>query len=364
MGVPDVVKPSQVRFAARGAFSRELDARVGEYFEAAGRERRDQPRMYRKSLFILTWFAGSWALLVFAARTMLEGTLLAVSLGLSIAAIGMCIQHDANHGAYSTRGWVNRIFGCTLDLMGVCSFIWRQKHNIAHHTFTNVAGIDYDLDFGVLARLSPEQRRRPWHRYQHLYLWFFYGFLLPKWVFHDDFIILKKRLIGAHKLPAPNAAKLTAFVGWKVFFVLWAIAIPALFHPWWQVLVFHSIAVFTLGLTLGTFFQLAHCISEADFPAVGHGARMEADWAAHQIATTVDFAPKSAFLTWFVGGLNFQVEHHLFPKVCHLHYPALAKIVGEVSLKHGLKYRRHTTFGGAIASHFRHLRTLGLPVTL
>jgi linoleoyl-CoA desaturase len=358
----EVVKPSQVRFPPRGAFSRELDGRVAAYFEESGRDRRDLPGMYAKSAIILTWFVGSWALLVFVAHTFWVAALLAVSLGLSIAGIGMSVQHDANHGGYSSRGWVNRIFGCTLDVMGVCSFIWRQKHNIAHHTFTNVAGIDYDLDFGVLARLSPEQRRRPWHRFQHLYLWMFYGFLLPKWVFHDDFIILRKRFIGVHKLPAPNRAKLVAFVGWKLFFVAWAIVIPAMFHPIWQVALFHAIAVFTLGLSLGTVFQLAHCNDVADYPAVGDDARMTEDWASHQLATTVDFAPNSALITWFVGGLNFQVEHHLFPKVCHLHYPALALIVDDVAQKHGLRHRQQATFRGALSSHFRHLRALGLPV--
>jgi linoleoyl-CoA desaturase len=360
--MPAVVTPSQVRFPPRGAFSRDLDARAAAYFEGSGRERRDLPAMYLKTAIILTWFTGSWALLVFAAHSFWVAALLAVSLGLSIAGIGMSVQHDGNHGGYSSRGWVNRLFGCTLDVMGVCSFIWRQKHNIAHHTFTNVAGIDYDLDFGVLARLSPEQRRRPWHRFQHLYLWMFYGFLLPKWVFYDDFIILRKRFIGVHKLPAPNRAKLVAFVGWKLFFVAWAIVIPAFFHPLWQVAIFHAIAVFTLGLSLGTVFQLAHCNDAADYPAVGDDARMANDWASHQLATTVDFAPKSALITWFVGGLNFQVEHHLFPKVCHLHYPALALIVDEVAKEHGLRHRQQATFWAALSSHFRHLRALGLPV--
>jgi linoleoyl-CoA desaturase len=349
------------RFAGRGAFSRDLDAAASAYFEGSGRTRRDAPRMYLKSAVMVAWFVGSWTLLVFAARTGLEGALAAISLGLSIAGIGMSVQHDGNHGASSKHAWVNRLFGCMLDVMGVCSFIWRQKHNICHHTFTNVQGIDYDLDFGVLARLSPEQRRRPWHRWQHLYLWFFYGFLLPKWVFHDDFVILRTRFIGQHALTPPSRAKLVAFIGWKVFFVMWAIAIPALFHPLWQVLVFHLVACFALGATLGTVFQLAHCTRNAEFPAVPPGERME-EWSAHQLATTVDFAKSSALVTWFVGGLNFQVEHHLFPKVSHVHYPALSRIVERLAAKHGLRYRSHTSLFAAVASHLSHLRELGRPV--
>ena len=317
--------------------------------------------MYVKSAVILIWFVGSWILLV-AARNAWQGALCAVSLGLSIAAVGMCVQHDANHGAYSKHRWINRIFGSTLDVMGVCSFIWRPKHNIAHHTFTNVEGVDFDLDFGSVARLSPEQPRRAWHRYQCFYLWFLYGFLLPKWVFFDDFVILRRRLIGVHKLAPPSPGALAGFVGWKLFFVGWAIVLPAFYHPLWQVLVFHLIAAFTLGTTLGTVFQLAHCTGAADFPAappLGHALKTE--WAVHQLSTCVDFAPKSAVVGWFVGGLNYQVEHHLFPKVCHLHYPALSKIVAEVAKRHNLRHRSHATLRGALAAHFEHLRLMGRP---
>ena len=314
--------------------------------------------MYIKSAVMLTWFAGSWALLVFSAKDAGEATFFAVSLGLSIAGIGMSVQHDANHGASSDRGWVNRALGCTLDLMGVCSFIWRQKHNQCHHTFTNVQGIDYDVDFGILARLSPEQPRLWWHRYQHLYLWFFYGMLLPKWVFFDDFVILRSKFIGQHALTPPSRSKLLAFVGWKVLFIGWAIVLPAMFHPLWQVLVFHLVACFALGATLGTVFQLAHCTRDAEFPAVPTDGRT-LDFGAHQLATTVDFARGSAALTWFVGGLNFQVEHHLFPKVSHVHYPALSKIVERLSVAHGLRYRSCPSLGGALVGHLAHLRALG-----
>jgi linoleoyl-CoA desaturase len=351
----------RVRFAGRGAFSRELEERVDAYFDGGARPgpRRDVPGMYLKSAVILTWFAGSWALLVFAATSAWQGVLCAMSLGLSIAAVGMGVQHDANHGGYSRRAWVNRMFGFTLDVMGVCSFFWRQKHNVIHHTYTNVEGIDFDLDFGIIARLTPEQRRRPWHRYQHVYIWFLYGFLLPKWVFYDDFVILRTRKTGPHELPRMSRVEIALFFGWKLFFVGWSIVIPALFHPLWQVAVFHLIAVYTMGVTLSSVFQLAHCVEDADFPAPPTSCPPE--WTVHQIATTVDFAHGRPILTWFLGGLSYQVEHHLFPKVCHLHYPALAHIVDDVASRHGIRRRNIVSLGGALGSHFRHLRRLGQP---
>jgi linoleoyl-CoA desaturase len=319
--------------------------------------------MYLKSAVILTWFVGSWALLVFVATEAWQGVALAASLGLSIAGIGMSVQHDANHGAFSSRARVNQVFRATLDVMGVSSFIWRQKHNVMHHTFTNMEGIDFDLDFGFIARLSPEQARRPWHRFQHLYLWILYGFLLPKWVFIDDLSILITRRMGPHRLQRPSRSDMGMFVAGKVFFAAWAIVVPALYHPIWQVLLFHFIAVFTLGVTLAIVFQLAHCVEEAEFPQPAPaGAPMTTDCATHQVETTVDFARDNPVLSWFLGGLNYQVEHHLYPKVCHLHYPALARIVEEVAAEHGVRYRANRSFSSAIASHFRLLRKLGRPV--
>jgi len=351
-----------VRFGQGGAFFSELKQRAEVYFEQAGRPRRDLPLMYLKTALILTWFVGSWVLLVFYATAVWQGVLLAMSLGLSIATIGMSVQHDANHGGYSAHPWVNRALGFTLDVMGVCSFMWRQKHNVIHHTFTNVEGVDFDLDFGIIARLSPEQKRRPWHRYQQYYLWVLYGFLLPKWVFFDDFVILRTQRTGPHKLPRMNRTEIALFIGWKLFFVGWSLVIPAFFHPIWQVLLFHLIAVFTLGVTLSSVFQLAHCVVEADFPQPPPaGETLKDDWAAHQVDTTVDFAQDSALVTFFLGGLNFQVEHHLFPKVCHLHYPALSKIVAELAAKHGVRYRNNVTLRDALASHFHHLEKLGRP---
>ena len=330
-----------------------------EYFEGSGRARRDSPKMYAKTAIMIAWFVVSWVALVFVVKSALPAFAAAVSLGLSIAGLGMSVQHDGNHGASSRHAWVNRASGCMLDVMGVSSFIWRQKHNQCHHTFTNVQGIDYDVDFGILARLSPEQTRRPWHGLQHVYLWFFYGLLLPKWVFYDDFVILKSGFIGEHPLTKPTRRQIAEFIGWKIFFVGWAIVIPALYHPLWQVLVFHLVACFALGCTLGTVFQLAHCTRDAEFPAVPNDGAL-GEWSVHQLATTVDFARNSPLLTWFVGGLNFQVEHHLFPKVSHVHYPALSRIVERVARSQGLAYRSHCTLREALLAHLAHLRALGV----
>ena len=359
---PSPAPSPRVRFAAHSPFSRELKRRTDAYFDGPGGRRRDLPAMYLKSAIILTWFVGSWVLLVFFATTWWQGALLATSLGLSIAGVGMGIQHDANHGAYSSYPLVNKAFRLSLDIMGVASFIWRQKHNVFHHTFTNIEGIDFDLDFAPVARLSPEQTRRTGHRFQHIYMWPLYGLLLPKWVFVDDWNHLRTRRAGPHHLSKPSRGDLAMFLFGKAFFALWAIIIPALYHPLWQVAVFHFIMVMALGVTLSSVFQLAHVVEEVEYHALpARGAQLPHCVATHQLETSVSFARESALCSWYFGGLNFQVEHHLFPKVCHLHYPALSRIVEEVAAEHGLRYRANLTFGDAVASHYRMLRKLGQP---
>jgi linoleoyl-CoA desaturase len=126
------------------------------------------------------------------------------------------------------------------------------------------------------------------------------------------------------------------------------------------VLLVYLLTSFVQGLTLSIIFQLAHCVESAAFPLPRHGtARIENSWAAHQVETTVDFARHSRLLSWFIGGLNFQVEHHLFPRICHIHYPAISHLIEETCIGFGLRYNAHDTFRGALASHFRWLRRMG-----
>ncbi len=350
----------KVRFARATEFQKELTARVKEYFEANGLPERGLVRMYLKTLVILGWFAASYVALVFFSTAWWAGLLLAVSCGLAVAGIGMAIQHDGCHGGYSNRRWMNYAAGFCMDGVGASSYYWRWKHNVFHHTYTNVTGADDDLETGGLGRLSPLQRRRRIHRVQHLYYWFFYAFLVAKWHLLDDFLCLIKRRVGPHHVPRPRGRDLFVFVGGKLLFATVVFVIPSFFHPFWLVLLFYGAAVAVTGFVLSLVFQLAHCMPEAEFPeAIGDPAQIKEEWMVHQLNTTVDFAPRNWLLTWYVGGLNYQIEHHLFPKVCHVHYPAISKVVREVCEKFEVPYRAHRTFFSAVRSHFRLLRDLG-----
>jgi linoleoyl-CoA desaturase len=354
-----------VKFGASDRFLRELRRRVDAYFETTGHRRRDCPRMYFKTASILLWFAAAYALLLFAATSWWTILPLAVVLGLSMAAVGFNIQHDAGHKAYSERRWVNKMMSLTLDLVGGSSYLWDWKHNSIHHTYTNIDGLDDDINIGVLGRLAPEQKHYWFHRLQGVYLWVLYGFLSIKWHFFDDFYNVAVGRIGGHKIPRPKGTDLLIFIVGKVAFFSLAFGIPLLFHPFWAVLAVYAVAAFVSGVVLSVVFQLAHCVVEADFPVPvptpGGKERIENEWAVHQVQTTVDFARRNPVFCWFLGGLNFQVEHHLFSKICHVHYPALSKIVEEVSREFGVRYSAHESFASAVASHWRWLVRMGKP---
>lgn len=356
------MKMLRLKFAGDSGFHEEVKRRVLMYFQHTGLSPRDSPRMYVKTAALLLWFVASYAGLVFAATTWWQGVLLSFSLSFAMAGVGFCVQHDANHGAYSNHGAINRLMGMTLDMLGASSYLWRVKHNISHHTYTNLMGADDDIDLGPFGRLSPAQPRRRVHRLQQFYLWALYGFLILKWHFVYDFKNIARARIARNRFPRPGGWNLVELIGGKTLFFGWALVVPALFHPWWVVLLYYTGTSFVLGLLLSVIFQLAHCVEEADFPQPPPGTDQLPDaWAVHQVQTTVDFARGSRILTWYVGGLNFQIEHHLFPRICHVHYPRIAGIVQAVCAEFGVRYTAHESFLGAVSSHWRWLRRMGRP---
>jgi linoleoyl-CoA desaturase len=358
----NVASLTKIKFSGTDAFQKRLKARVDRYFRLTHRKPRDCPQMYAKTAIVLTWFFTSYALLVFAAPTWWIAVPLAISLGLSMAAIGFNIQHDGGHKAYSERNWVNRIMASTLDLLGGSSYVWDHKHNTVHHTYANITGHDDDIEVGFLGRLSPHQKRLRFHRYQHWYLWALYGFLPVKWQLFDDYLNIARGRIGNYKFARPKGKALLMFIGGKLTFLSMAFIIPALFHPLWMVIVFYLLANLVNGILLAIVFQLAHVVEEAEFPMPSEETgKMETHWAVHQVETTVDFARSNPVWTWFLGGLNFQVEHHLFPRICHIHYPKISRLVERTCKEFGVRYHAHKSFFAGVASHFRWLRTMGQP---
>jgi len=358
--VQHTAAPGELKFSASDGFQRELRRRVDLYFQSTGRRQRDCPRMYLKTVIVFGWLLVSYVLLIFIVGTWWLALLVAISLGLSIAALGFNVQHDGGHRSYSDRGWINKLMAMTLDLLGGSSYVWARKHNSIHHSYANITGHDDDIDIGFLGRLSPHQKRLRFHGWQHFYLWPLYGLLPIKWQVYDDFRDVFTGRTGGHRLARPRGWDLVIFIGGKVVFFTLALAIPLALHPAWVVLLFWVGATFVQGEVLSVVFQLGHCVEHAAFPLPRHDTgRMEAPWAVHQLETTVDFARRNRLLSWFIGGLNFQIEHHLFPQICHLHYPALAPLVEKTCSEFGLRYLANKTLRAAVASHFRWLRRMG-----
>ncbi|HUG19475.1 MAG TPA: acyl-CoA desaturase [Planctomycetaceae bacterium] len=354
--------PQSVKFSKNEGFMSTLRARVDEYFDRTGQPQRDVAKMYVKTATILLWVAASYVLLVFGASAWWQAGLLAVSLGLALSAVGFNIQHDASHGAFSRFPLINRLLAMTLDCLGGSSYVWKWKHNVLHHSYTNIAGHDDDIELGGMGRLSPDLPRHGFHRFQHWYLWFLYGFIAVKWQWFDDFRNIAEGKIGSHKIPRPKGWDMAIFVLGKIFFFGMAFVLPMVFHKWYVVLGVYATVSFVQGVVLAVVFQLAHCVDEAKFlmpePETG---KMEHEWAIHQVLTTVDFARKSKVVGWYTGGLNFQIEHHLFPRISHVHYPAVSEIVEETCREFNVPYAANETFGSAVASHYRFLKRMGQP---
>ncbi|MEW5740214.1 MAG: acyl-CoA desaturase [Myxococcota bacterium] len=341
------------------AFRAELLRRVDGYFEATGKSRHATPFMWLKSAF---WVGGLLSILGVLSFVSLPGWLavvLSLGSGFFVAGMGFNVGHDAIHGAYSARRGVNALLGRTFDLMGASSLMWAWAHNIVHHTYTNVPGVDHDLEPGFFLRFYKKDRPSWGHRLQHVYGWVLYCFTSAVWVFKKDFAQLLETKARTGKAPTRREVA-DVLLGKALHFSVF-LGLPFLggLHAWWQVLAGYALSLAVSGFTAAVVFQLAHVVEGPAFPSPAPGGAFEDDFYVHQLKTTSNFAAGNPVATFVVGGLNHQVEHHLFPRICHVHYPALAPIVRECAREFGVPYYEHRTFLAALASHARLLREIG-----
>jgi linoleoyl-CoA desaturase len=282
--------------------------------------------------------------------------------GLGAAGVGMGIMHDANHGSYSRNKHVNKYLGYTMNLVGASASVWKIQHNVLHHTYTNIKGADDDINPPNILRFSPSSKRFWMHRYQHLYVWFFYAISTLSWVISTDYV----RALRYHKLGFFNKKNelkreiLKIFL-WKGFYFSFTLILPILtipLAPWIIILAFISMH-FVTGLSLSIVFQAAHVMPGNDFPVPDDNGLIQNDWSVHQLATTSNFSPRNKFLYWLIGGLNYQIEHHLFPNISHVHYKKISPIVANTAREFGLPYHTKKTFISAIWDHVGMLKQLG-----
>ncbi|XLS30823.1 fatty acid desaturase family protein [Flavobacteriaceae bacterium M23B6Z8] len=282
--------------------------------------------------------------------------------GIGMAGIGMGVMHDAIHGSYSKNQKINKYLGYTMNLIGANATVWKIQHNVLHHTYTNIDGADDDINAPFFLRFSPHAKKNKLHRFQYLYVWFFYALSTISWVTAKDFIrLMRYKKMGYLTNKGEFRSKILKITGWKLFYYSYALIIPLFLVPlpWWMIiLAFLSMHLVT-GLLISVVFQVAHIMPDTEFPLPDANGMVEGDWFAHQLATTTNFAPNSRFFSWLIGGLNYQIEHHLLPNICHIHYKKISSIVAGTAEEYGIPYNTKRTFVAAIRDHIEVLRRLG-----
>jgi linoleoyl-CoA desaturase len=360
-------KISIVKFAPKNpaSFHDAVKARIDSYFKDNKLEMHGTTTMKMKTVAIISMYLVPYLLMVtgVGAGSLLVFYGLWVLMGVGMVGIGCSVMHDSNHGAYSDNKGLNKYLGKIIALVGGYEVTWKIQHNILHHTYTNIDGLDDDIDAGNLLRFSPNAERLKFHKYQHYYAWFLYGLLTFQWATIKDFRQVydyhKKDLLKKEKITLKQAMIQLSF--YKILYYAYIVALPILFSgvAWYHILLGFFAMHFVAGLALSCIFQLAHVMNDCEFPQPTDERKMENNWAVHQLLNTTNFAPKSKILGWFIGGLNYQVEHHLFPHICHLHYPKLTHIVRATAEEHGLPYYEQPTFLHALLDHARMLKKLG-----
>ncbi|HEY2804699.1 MAG TPA: acyl-CoA desaturase [Gemmatimonadales bacterium] len=284
-----------------------------------------------------------------------------VLMGVAMAGIGFSVSHDALHGAYTDNPRINTAIGMTFDLLGASSYMWKITHNVIHHTYTNIHGVDEDLEVSPLLRLSPHAERRPWQRFQHLYAPLAYSLSTLNWLFVKDFDYFSRRRLGPYLDKHHSPGAIALMLGSKLFSIFWMIVLPLLVLPvaWYWVILGFLVVHLVGGFILGVIFQLAHVVEQTSYPVPDDIGDMPNGWLVHEMLTTANFCVDNRLLTWYVGGLNHQIEHHLFPKTCSVHYPSVSRIVRSTAEEHGIPYHLNATLASAVGNHLRMLKRLG-----
>lgn len=341
-------------------FFPELRRRVDRYFAEQGISRHANGAMVVKTIIIIGMFVGCYLSLILLPLPGWVLLILAGVFGFASATLGMNIGHDALHGAYSSNGTVNRILGWLFNAIGADDHVWKNRHNIVHHTYTNIPGHDDDIEQVSLLRFHTSQNRKAIHRFQHIYVFLLYPLAPFPWVFYSDFVNFFRRDLR-HNKNQPTRNDIMRLFLFKAahFFLFIVMPFIMISQPWYWILTGIVLFYLVIGFVLSFVFQLAHVVDETTFPVPDDTGRVPDAWAIHQLQTTADFAPESPLAGFLFGGLNFQVEHHLFPNVCHIHYPKLRPIVQATAAEFGLRHLENRTLMSAVKSHLRYLRELG-----
>ncbi len=342
---------------SKNLFFPTLKKRVDDYFITNKISKHANATMVIKTIVLLSTYIIPFLYILLYNPPFIISTLLWSVMGFSIAGIGMSVMHDANHGAYSSSKWVNSLLGNTLTLIGGSVDNWKVQHNLLHHTFTNIVHEDDDIADKFVLRFSPHTKVKWFHKYQYFYAFLFYGLQTIFWVFVKDFVQFKRYVIKGEK----KWVTFTKLMVLKITYIFVMLVMPVVFF---DIPVLHIATGFLLmhffsGLILTVIFQLAHTVDGTSHPLPNEKNEINNDWAIHQMNTTVDFSPNNPILSWYIGGLNYQVKHHLFTKICHVHYPEISKIVQQTAAEFDVPYLVNEHFSDALMAHINALKRFG-----
>jgi linoleoyl-CoA desaturase len=311
---------------------------------------------------MLTIYLAPFVLILTIPMSAWIALILAIIMGVGEAGIGMSIMHDGAHGAYSSKPWLNKLVASSMYLLGSSVFNWKVQHNIKHHTFTNIFEYDPDISKVAIIRLCPHTPRKKFHRFQHIYAFPLYGLMTLFRLFGEISTLIQYTKDGiTEELRVNPKSQLLKLILIKLLYLFIIIGLPILFSNFavWQILLGFVALHATAGMIMTTIFQLAHVVEGTDLPLPNDKKVIDMEWTVHQLHTTSDFGRKNGLLSWYIGGLDFQIEHHLFQNICHIHYPKIAKIVEGLATKYGFDYNLKKSAVHAFASHYRRLKELG-----
>lgn len=343
-------------------FWKTLKANVNAYFVTNNISPKGNTNMVIKTLAMYAMYLLPFVLILIYPTTPIIALLLAMVMGLGKAGIGMSVMHDGLHGSYSSKKWVNRLMGASMYVIGSNVFNWKIQHNIFHHAYTNIDGLDEDIQTRWIIRLSEHTPLKTIHKYQYIYAYLLYSLMTFSMLIGDITQLVGYNKSGLTRLHKANPTReMMIALGVKLVYLFTVIGLPIMLttFSWWQVLIGFVVMHLVAGFIFSIVFQMAHIMEHAAQPTVDEHGITKNEWAIHQLMTTVNFAPKNRLLNWYVGGLNFQVEHHLFPNICHLHYKNISPIVEQTAKEFGVPYYSIPTLGKAVSSHTKRLKELG-----
>lgn len=346
--------------AVNNSLHADLRRKVNEYFTEKDIKKTGNSSLYVKAFLLTGLFAMAYASLLIFQPVWYIAIPICILLGCLIAAVGFNVMHDGSHGSFSTSKWQNKIAGYSISMLGASHFMWNIKHNMVHHSFTNVDGVDDDIEIGFMMRFAPTQKQYKIHKFQHVYFALLYMHMYVFWIFYSDYAKYFSGKIGSVAIKKMTMKEHVMFWVVKIYHALVFVVLPIYlfgFLPW---LVGFLAASFVAGFILSIVFQLAHTVEDTEFPVADIDSnKLPDEFAAHQIKTTANFATGNKTISWLLGGLNFQIEHHLFPQISHVHYPQISKIVKKVCEDYGLNYIEYKTMSRAIKAHIQFLKEMG-----